>query len=368
MMSAEECRDLLRRHACCVVVPTYNNAGTIAGVVASVREYCDAVYVANDGSTDGTAEILSGIEGIRVLEYADGKNRGKGYAIKNAFVAARADGFRNMITFDADGQHYAEDIATLGAKMEEMPGALIVGARDLAANGMPAGNTFANKFSNFWYRIETLERLEDTQSGLRLYPIDKLDGVSFVTDRYEFEVEVLVRAVWRGIEVVNVPIRVIYPEDRVSHFRPFNDFARISLVNTGLVFGALFYYYPKKLIKWLMGAGFKAESNGRLAAAVGLGVMIGMLPIYGFQLVVGIALAHLLKLNKIVVGAFTNVSIPPMIPVIIMADLWVGENILGISDVGAGVVRMVVGGIVVAVAGGVLMGLLTWGVLALVRR
>ena len=87
---------------------------------------------------------------------------------------------------------------------------------------MPSENTFANKFSNFWYKVETGQTLTDTQSGFRLYPLEKLQSIRFITRRYEFEVEVIVRAAWRGINVENVPIKVYYPpkDERVSHFRP----------------------------------------------------------------------------------------------------------------------------------------------------
>lgn len=101
---------------------------------------------------------------------------------------------------------------------------------------MPSKNTFANKFSNFWYKVETGQTLSDSQSGFRLYPLTRLKGMRFYTPRYEFEVEVIVRAAWRGVAVKNIPIRVYYPpqEERVSHFKPAKDFTRISVLNTCL--------------------------------------------------------------------------------------------------------------------------------------
>ena len=224
---------------CAVVIPTYNNAGTIAQVIADVKAYTNDVIVVNDGSTDATAEILASISDIRVIDYP--KNQGKGYALRLALNQAYEWGFRYAITIDSDGQHYADDIPTFINRIEEAPESLLIGARNLTAENMPSKNTFANKFSNFWYHIETGQELSDTQSGYRLYPLEKLHHIRLITRRYEFEVEIIVRAAWRGVNVENVPIKVYYPpvEERVSHFRPLQDFTRISLLNTMRFFSIL---------------------------------------------------------------------------------------------------------------------------------
>ena len=122
-----------------------------------------------------------------------------------------------------------------------------------SSENMPSKNTFANRFSNFWYKVETGQELSDTQSGFRLYPLEKLQNIHFITRRYEFEVEIIVRAAWRGVNVENVPIKVYYPpvEERVSHFRPLHDFTRISILNTALVLYALLLYYPWKFLQAL---------------------------------------------------------------------------------------------------------------------
>ena len=124
-------------------------------------------------------------------------------------------------------------------EIEKEPDTLLVGARNLTSDNMPGKNTFANKFSNFWFKLETGVKLQDTQSGYRLYPLHKINVQRFYyTAKYEFELEALVFAVWGGTTVRNIPIHVYYPpqEERVSHFRPFRDFTRISILNTFLVF------------------------------------------------------------------------------------------------------------------------------------
>ena len=191
-----------------VLIPTYNNAGTLAQVISDVKEYASDVIVVNDGSTDNTAEILTAIEDIRIISYAE--NRGKGYALKLGLSKAYEWGYRYVITIDSDGQHYADDIAVFVERIEQSPDTLLIGARNLTADNMPSKNSFANKFSNFWFKIETGQSLSDTQSGYRLYPLEKLQNIRLITRRYEFEVEIIVRAAWRGVKVENVPVKVYY--------------------------------------------------------------------------------------------------------------------------------------------------------------
>ena len=248
------------------MIPTYNNEKTLSSVIDRSLSECADVIVVNDGSTDGTMSILSGYgERIDVVSYH--RNRGKGYALKKGLKHAKARGFRYAITLDSDGQHFPEDCRALLGAMEDAlldvkhyhdEDALrdvkhyhVVGCRNLAADGMPRENSFANRFSNFWFRVQTGLSLPDTQSGYRLYDLDALPSFCFVTNRYESELELLVYSVWRGVKVIPVPVRVFYAPDneRVSHFRPFMDFFRISVLNTVLCFAAILYGYPRMLIK-----------------------------------------------------------------------------------------------------------------------
>jgi hypothetical protein len=116
---------------------------------------------------------------------------------------------------------------------------------------MPSRNTFANKFSNFWFRLQTGIPLEDTQSGFRLYPLENINLSWPITPRYEAELELLVFSAWRGVPVVSVPVRVYYPpeDERVSHFRPFRDFFRITVLNSVLTIVSLFTFIPARLWK-----------------------------------------------------------------------------------------------------------------------
>lgn len=242
---------LLRERGICVVIPTYNNEGTIADVVCRTLSIVHDVIVVSDGSTDGTLEILRAIEGITVVAYD--QNAGKGTAIKRGFRKALEMGFAYAITLDADGQHFPEDILVLLQANLRHPGALVVGQRKgLDKAQRSAGSKFANAFANFWFAVQTGRRLKDTQTGFRLYPLKKL-VLSPFTSRYETELELLVFAAWHGVEIVSTSVNVFYPkpEERVSHFRPALDFSRIFVLNTVLCLLALVYGLPLALWRGL---------------------------------------------------------------------------------------------------------------------
>jgi glycosyltransferase involved in cell wall biosynthesis len=323
----------------CVIIPTYNNDKTLEGVISEVIKITKDVIIVNDGSTDNTSLILQKYDFLRILSYPI--NKGKGHALRKGFELAIANGYNYAITLDSDGQHYASDIGVFIKKIKEEPDSLIVGARNLAQVNISKASSFANRFSNFWFRIITGISLQDTQTGFRLYPLDLIKGMRFYTHKYEFELEILVRAAWEGINIVSVPIQVYYPskQERVSHFRPFKDFARITVLNTVFVTIALLYIKPFSFLKYLKKENIRGfinkhilltnDTNLDIALATALGVFMGITPIWGFQLIVAIALAHLFKLSKFIVIVAANISIPPMIPFILYASYVTGGIVLG---------------------------------------
>ncbi len=251
-MQNDDVKRQLRARGICVVIPTYNNGKTIGQVVRDCLLYCDDVIVVNDGCTDDTAAVLDAIDAVTVVTHT--ANNGKGCALKTGFREALKRGFAYAITLDGDGQHYASDIPLLLQANKQHPGALIVGKRQLEGVDRSKGSSFANKFANFWFYVQTGRALEDTQTGYRLYPLHKLHGLSLLTSRYEAELELLVFASWHGVKIVSIPVHVYYPprEERVSHFRPGKDFARISVLNTVLCFLAVVYGLPLRLCRFLM--------------------------------------------------------------------------------------------------------------------
>ncbi|MGN0281668.1 MAG: glycosyltransferase [Prevotella sp.] len=240
----------------CVVIPTYNNGSSLAAVIGDVLCHIDDVIVVDDGSTDSTREVLKRFAD-RITLVAHDRNRGKGAALLTGFKEARKRGFTHAVTMDSDGQHYASDLPRFIEEIRHWPYSIIVGNRfdpslfkGENSERMNGGSRFANKFSNFWFGLQTGISLQDTQTGFRAYPLDRLHWLSLVTSRYEAELELLVYAAWNGVDVRSIPVGVYYPpkEERVSHFRPVADFVRISVLNTILCFFAVVYALPRKIL------------------------------------------------------------------------------------------------------------------------
>lgn len=230
---------------CCVIIPTYDNHKTLPRVLDGVLAYTQNIIVVNDGSTDSTSEILKSYQQIEVLHFE--KNKGKGIALRNGFKKAMELGFTFAITIDSDGQHFPDDIPVFinALEIEKTKNVLFIGARNMGHSDVPKKSSFGNKFSNFWFWFETGKWLNDTQCGYRLYPLENLNHLNFYTSKFEFEIEVIVKAAWSGTNVKNIPVKVLYDEsERVSHFRPFVDFTRISILNTWLVLVTLFISNP----------------------------------------------------------------------------------------------------------------------------
>lgn len=249
----QDCRIDLRSRGICVIIPTYNNAGTVVDVVSRAKEFCSDVFVVLDGCTDDTQARLEQLEDKPALIVLP-RNRGKGYALKTGFRRAAQEGFAYAITLDADGQHFPEDIPAFLKANRRHPDALIVGRRmGLESVDRSKSSSFANAFSNFWFFLQTWIPLRDTQTGFRLYPLNRLRRLPVLTSRYEAELELLVFSAWRGIRIVSQDVRVFYPsrEERVSHFRPVADFARITVLNVVLCVLALVYGLPRTILRWL---------------------------------------------------------------------------------------------------------------------
>ena len=217
------------------VIPAYNHQEMIGRIIDQAKTYKYPVFVINDGSTDQTSTILKGIPGITILEHPE--NLGKGAALLTGFQAASkiADW---AITLDADGQHDPQDTENLMSALNFNKRLIVVGVRKgMDEKHVPWTSRLGRSLSNFWVFVSGGAWLKDTQSGFRIYPIPETVNLKIKSRRYQFEVEVLVKAKWAGLPVIEVPISVHYApgSKRISHFKPFLDIVRIVAVFAKLI-------------------------------------------------------------------------------------------------------------------------------------
>jgi glycosyltransferase involved in cell wall biosynthesis len=235
-----------RRPCFAVVIPAYNEAGTIGALLDRVLERIQTVIVVNDASTDQTAAIAAS-RPVTLLNQSE--NSGKGHALSSGFRHAIDMGADFVISMDGDSQHDPADLPKFFDAALRFPEDLIVGARILNRNHAPRARLLANRFADFWISWASGQPLCDSQCGYRCAPVGLLKQFRIPDDRargFVFESEFLIETARHGRRVSFVPIRSCYPPDRRrSHFRPVTDIARITrmvawkLVSRGLFIGGL---------------------------------------------------------------------------------------------------------------------------------
>lgn len=208
-----------------VLIPALNAAQTIAPVVRGALEQLPDVVVVNDGSRDETPQVAEEA-GAQVLTHE--VNRGKGGALKTGFAYALQNGFDAVITLDADGQHLPGEIPKFLGAYDETGADLIIGSRRHLFSGMRPRRRLANTFSAWAIAKGSGTKVDDSQSGFRLYSRRLLEQVPLRSDGFDLESEVIVRAGVRHLQVTTVPIGLGFVDGlSTSHFRPLLDTLRI---------------------------------------------------------------------------------------------------------------------------------------------
>lgn len=225
----------IERSVFAIVIPVYNHGQRVREVIQKALKLNIPVFVVDDGSMDDTFDRIKDIKGINILRHY--VNMGKGAALMTGFTEAAkiADW---AITLDADGQHDPSDAIPMIRSIQSGKRPIIVGMRTgMMGPHVPWASRFGRKFSNFWVRVSGGPLVTDSQSGFRIYPLPETLRLKVVARRFQFEVEILVKAGWKGMSVCEIPISVNYQQrgERISHFRPFIDFVRNSFTFTRLI-------------------------------------------------------------------------------------------------------------------------------------
>lgn len=311
------------------VIPVYNQAQTLAAVVRGCCEKMESVLVVDDGSTDADVRSLLAHERVMVVRHE--RNQGKGAALRTAFAYAQANGFTHLITLDADGQHDPADLPLFEEAVLENPEAIVMGVRDFSVPNVPKSSQFGRSFSNFWVMLETGVKCADTQCGYRAYPLKYLSQLKLIRDRYDFEIEVLVRGLWGGLPIAEVPVKTYYPPvgERISHFNKGIDNLWLTHTHVIFVFRRLLpiphkrwiprkkgnvwddVLHPVTFIKRLL---YEHVSPVELGMSAGIGTFFAFLPIPFVHTVAILYVTTRLNLNRIMGITIQNLFMAPIGP------------------------------------------------------
>lgn len=342
-------------------IPVFNNAKTIADIATRCRQHLSRVLVIDDGSTD--ADLTQLLAGLDVMVVRHPTNLGKGRAILTAFDYAAGHGAEYLITLDGDGQHFPEDLPRFLSRLR--PGAISLGYRAEVTGDMPASSRFGREFSDFWVTLEAGGNARDTQSGYRAYPLAAVRQLRLWSHFYNFEMEILAKAMWAGMRTQSVPIRVWYPpaRQRVSSFHPLRDNLRISLLHTRLMLRQILPI-PHRRIQLEANAeprpplllSLLNENTSPLGLATALGVSIlMMIVLWPWGIIAVTYVAIRLHLNKFVAATTLVLYLLPRLPDWCMrAGSWV------VKAQGHPHLRWIVGSHIVALPLAVLLGWLLY--------
>jgi len=208
-----------------VLIPAFDAAKTVEGIVRGALAHCRDVIVVDDGSTDDSGDRAAAA-GARVLRHPG--NRGKGAALLTGFTDLLSRGADSIVTLDADGQHDPADIPRFIDAWRVTKASIVIGARLEAFAAMSGPRRFGNRFSCAAVRFFRGPSLPDTQCGFRLYDAEFLKSTPFHRRAYDAEVELLMRAGMAGRRIEPLPIRVLADDGRpTSHYRPWLDTYRM---------------------------------------------------------------------------------------------------------------------------------------------
>jgi len=339
-----------------ILVPTYNNSGTLAGVLDGIAALRLPILIVNDGSTDQTANALdewtARNPNARAQVMTHARNRGKAAALKTGFAAAMREGFTHVLTIDSDAQHDPACAPALIELAGRFPESYVLGVRDARHPQYPRRSRVGRRLSNLLIRLECGTKVADSQCGMRVYPMELVRTVRCRARRFGYEAEMITRAGWAGCPVVEAPINTCYlpPGQRVSHFHPWWDTIRAVGMHARLLLHTVApiprrryrpggrplrkWFSMRELLSWMNPMRAWRElregsiDRNEFAAALAVGVFVANLPVYPLQTVVSLYLARRLHLNPLAALAGSQISTPPVGFVLIAAGIYGGHLIL----------------------------------------
>jgi glycosyltransferase involved in cell wall biosynthesis len=227
-----------------IIIPVYNH-GTAAGkVVENLEPLGLPIIMVDDGSDSETRVCLERIYAAHPLTVPVTleKNSGKGRAFGAGIGKAREMGMTHVLQIDADGQHDARRARFFLDESAAHPDALICSYPEYDES-VPLARKHGRIVANTWAKIVTLRpHIIESMLGFRVYPVEpvfQLYRRAYIDSRMGFDIDILVRLCWMGLPLIFHPVRVTYPLDGISHFRPVRDNIRISLTYTRLCCGML---------------------------------------------------------------------------------------------------------------------------------
>jgi glycosyltransferase involved in cell wall biosynthesis len=228
----------------CLIVPHYRHVAEFEQFLPRLLALALPIILIDDGSSDAQVsqleQLIQDKPDITLVKH--GHNRGKGAAVMTGLTLARAQGYSHGFQVDADGQHNLEDVHHFIEQARAHPNAIICG-KPTFTDDAPKARVYGRRVTDFWVALETLStQIKDGLCGFRVYPLVQTEQICdayYIGKRMDFDTEILVKAVWRNIELRFIDTQVIYPEGGASHFNYLRDNLLLIRLHTRLMLGML---------------------------------------------------------------------------------------------------------------------------------
>ncbi|MDY6790999.1 MAG: DUF2062 domain-containing protein [Thermodesulfobacteriota bacterium] len=309
-------------------IPVYNHSATLPGFINAALAVHGDIMVVNDGSTDKSIDVLTGLN-VHLINHE--KNLGKGAAIKSAALNARKLEMTHMVTADPNGRYDPADFHLFAEALNKNPDSIIVGRRNFPKRELTVLYRFSRCLAKFWFQVQTGKKLSDVRCTFRAYPLAVLENLTLRTRRNSFEIEVLTKAAWAGVNLREVSIFYNFHRSnkQAFNFKSLINNLQATLFNFHLTMRSIVpwphqklivkdrpgekisLFHPLQSIKTLL---TENTSPRQLASASAMGVFLGTLPLIGCHNIAILFAASYFRLNKVVPLATSGLCVPPFVP------------------------------------------------------